>query len=100
LAINTLLVIATAVLILLPGPNLIGYYFLFRAISHFLAWSGARQALGATAWTERAEPMLAELGRLAHVPRPERSERVAQIVAQLGVPHLEAFFDRVAVPTH
>ena len=50
---------------LLPGPNLIGYYFAFRVIGHFLSWRGARQALGHVAWRPRAEPRLTELGRLA-----------------------------------
>jgi len=96
LLVDTLLVIVAAFLVLLPGPNLIGYYFVFRAISHFLGWRGARQALQVTAWTERPEPMLAELGRLALVPCAERADRVAQIAAALGLPRLDEFFDRAA----
>ena len=48
-------VAATAILVLLPGPNLIGYYFLFRVAGHFLSWQGARHALTRTAWRTRPE---------------------------------------------
>ena len=88
----------TAILVLFPGPNLFGYYFLFRVIGRCLSWSGARQALDRTSWRSNAEPALTELGRLAHLPREERAERVAHLAAGLHLPRLAAFFDRAAVP--
>jgi hypothetical protein len=88
----------TAVLMVLPGPNLIGYYFVFRMFGHFLSWRGARQALDRTEWRARAEPALAELGRLAHRPRDERAEEVGRVCAALGLPRLAVFFERAAVP--
>jgi hypothetical protein len=48
-------VAATAILVLLPGPNVIGYYFLFRTAGHYLSWRGARQAIGRITWQPRAE---------------------------------------------
>src|SRR4029079_15633687 len=45
LAIDVLLLAASALLTLLPGPNLIAYYFAFRVVGHFLSIRGARQAL-------------------------------------------------------
>ncbi len=48
-------VAATAILVLLPGPNLIGYYFVFRVVGHYLSWQGARHALVRTAWRTRPE---------------------------------------------
>ena len=91
-------VAVTAILVLLPGPNLVGYYFVFRVVGHYLSWSGARQALDRTSWRASAEPVLTELGRLAHLPRAERAERIAQLAAGLHLPRLAAFFDRAAVP--
>jgi K+-H+ exchange-related protein len=88
----------TAALVLLPGPNLIGYYFVFRAIGHFLSWRGARQALDQIAWTPRPEQALTELGDLAPLPREERAGRVAALASRLRLPRLAAFFDRVACP--
>lgn len=98
LLINVVGVALTAVLVLLPGPNLIGYYFLFRVVAHYLSWRGARHALESISWRPIAEPALSELGRLARVARDARAERVAAIASQLRLTRLEAFFDRVAVP--
>ncbi len=95
---NLVGVAITAVLVLLPGPNLIGYYFVFRAIGHFLSWRGARQALDQIAWTPRPEEALTELGDLASLPREERAGRVAALASRLQLPRLAAFFDRVACP--
>ena len=91
-------VAVTAILVLLPGPNLIGYYFVYRAIGHFLSWRGARQGLGRISWTSRSEDALAELGDLAQQPREDRADRVAILAVRLQLPRLVAFFDRVAVP--
>ena len=98
LVMNLVGVAATAVLVLLPGPNLIGYYFAFRVVGHFLSWRGARQALDHVSWHPSAEPILSEFGGLAHLPREERVERVEALAAQLHLPRLAAFFDRVATP--
>lgn len=98
LLINIAGVAVTAVLVLLPGPNVIGYYFAFRVVGHFLSWRGARQGLDRIAWRGTAEPALTALGALAQLPRDERAERVASIAHGLHVPRLAAFFDRVAVP--
>jgi hypothetical protein len=87
---------ATAVLVLLPGPNVIGYYFLFRVVAHFLSWSGARHALVRAAWRGRPEPTLTELAALAAVPSGERAPRVEMIAAGLHLPRFAEFFDRVA----
>jgi hypothetical protein len=92
-------VAVTAILALLPGPNLLAYYFALRAVGHYLSWRGAREALGRTSWRARPEPALTEIGRLAHLPRAERAERVAGVAARLHLPRLAALFDRVAVPT-
>ena len=98
LVMNLVGVAVTAVLALLPGPNLIGYYFAFRVVGHFLSWRGARQALDHVDWRPSAEPILSELGGLAHLPREERADRVAALSDQLRLPRLAAFFDRVATP--
>jgi K+-H+ exchange-related protein len=98
LLLNIVGVSLTAVLVLLPGPNLIGYYFLFRVVAHYLSWSGARHALEGVSWRPSAEPALTELGTLARLPRDTRAARVTAIANQLRLTRLEAFFDRVAVP--
>ena len=86
----------TAALMLLPGPNVIGYYFIFRVIAHYLSWSGARQASTRTAWRGKPEPALTEIGTLARLPRDARAQRVAAIAEGLHLPKLVEFYDRVA----
>jgi hypothetical protein len=98
LAIDALLFVASGLFMLVPGPNVLAYYFAFRVVGHYLSWRGARQALEATTWATRAEPALAELGRLAALPRDARQSRVEAIAGSLNLPRLAAFFERTAVP--
>jgi hypothetical protein len=98
LLVNAAAMAATAALVLFPGPNVVGYYFVFRVIGHFLSWRGARQGLDRTSWRGRPEPALTDLGRLAAVARDAREEQVAALAHQLQLPRLAAFFDRVAAP--
>ena len=56
LVIDSVLLVLSALLILVPGPNVIGYYFAFRVVGHYLSWRGARQGLDVVAWT--AEPSI------------------------------------------
>jgi hypothetical protein len=96
LAVDGVILIASGVFVLVPGPNVIAYYFAFRVVGRYFSWRGARQALQATSWRLRAEPALVELGHLAHLPRAARASRVVAIAANLNLPRLAAFFDRTA----
>jgi hypothetical protein len=93
-----ILLVASGVFMLIPGPNVLAYYFGVRVVGHYLSWRGARQALDRLHWEPRAEPALAELGRLVDVPREARAPRVQAIAETLHLPRLVAFFDRTAVP--
>jgi hypothetical protein len=96
-AIAVVLLIPSVLLTIIPGPNMIAYYFVGRGVGHYVSWRGARRALGAE-WECRPEPALAELGGLADLPRDARASRVDAIAARLRLPRLSAFFDRAAVP--
>lgn len=98
LAIDTVLFLASGLFMLVPGPNVLAYYFLFRVVGHYLSWRGARQAIETIAWSNRVEPALTELGRLAALPREARQSRVEAIADALNLPRLAAFFERTAVP--
>ena len=98
LAIDAALLVASGALMLVPGPNLLAYYFAFRVVGHYLSWCGARQSLERISWSLHAEPALAELGRLTSVPRDARASRVEAIARAMNLPRLAAFFDRTAVP--
>jgi hypothetical protein len=98
LMIDAALLAVSGVFVIVPGPNVLAYYFAFRVVAHYLSWRGARQALVRTAWRLSPEPALADLGRLAALPRDARASRVDAIAAALNLPRLAAFFDRTAVP--
>ncbi len=99
LLMDTMLFVASAVLAIVPGPNLVAYYFLFRLVGHLQSWRGARDGMNRVAWSVEANQSLAELATLVDVPRADRAARVAAIAARLNVPRLSAFFDRAAVPS-
>jgi len=98
LVIDTFLFVASGLLAIVPGPNLLAYYFLFRLIGHLQSWRGARQADRIT-WTFEGNDSLAELETLVDVPRAERASRVEAIAERLNIPRLSAFFERTAVPS-
>lgn len=87
----------SGLLVFVPGPNVLAYYFGLRLAAHVLSWRGARQGLDRVEWRARPESALAELGALARLPRDSRAARVEAIASALKLPRLAAFFDRVAV---
>ena len=96
LGVDLVLLAASAVLAIVPGPNVVAYYFVFRVGGHWLSILGARQALGRTRWSGLASAPLTELRTLNRVPAAARAERLEAIAAELALPHLPVFFNRVA----
>ena len=99
LIVNGLVFVATGLLAVVPGPNLLAYYFGFRLLSHYLAWLGARRALGRVAWRGRASDTLAGLRQALALDLVERELRTRAAADRLGLPRLTAFLSRVAPPT-
>jgi Mitochondrial K+-H+ exchange-related len=99
LVIDLILLTISGILMIVPGPNLIAYYFGFRVVGHLQSWRGARQGMDVVVWTFEPDASLTELGSLVDVPREARAPRVAAIAARLNLPHLSVFFDRLAVPS-
>ncbi len=98
LVIDASLFAVSGVFMLIPGPNVLAYYFAFRVVGHYLSWRGAQQALERITWSLHREPALAELGQLAALPRDARASRVEAIARGMNLPRLAAFFERTAVP--
>jgi Mitochondrial K+-H+ exchange-related len=99
LVVNALLFLASGLLTLVPGPNVIAYYFAFRLVGHFLSMRGARQALERIEWRMRPSEALTRLRTLIEADGTERRAEVEHIAAELQLEHLTRFFDRVACPT-
>lgn len=98
LVIDLILFAASGLLALVPGPNLLAYYFAFRLVGHHLSMRGARQALDRVDWTLQPRPELTELRPLVHEDFAARRPRVNEIAARLQLDRLAPFFDRVAMP--
>jgi len=96
LAIDSLGLIGSAVLALLPGPNIIAYYFVFRIVGHFLSVRGARQGIVKCQWTPQASEPLAAVRSLIVVPPPDRADRLRNAGSALRLEHFAAFFERTA----
>jgi hypothetical protein len=99
LVIDALVFVSSAVLAIVPGPNLFAYYFAFRLLGHLQSWRGARQGKERIVWQLEEDAGLSELASLVDLPRETRAPRVAAIAARLKLHRLAAFFDRVAVPS-
>jgi hypothetical protein len=98
LAIDSVGLIASGALILLPGPNVVAYYFAFRIVGHFLSVRGARHGLAGVTWTTKASAPLSALRGMVGMPPDVRADRVHEVASSLRLEHLAAFFQRTAIP--
>lgn len=93
-----LLFVASGAIAVLPGPNVVAYYFAFRLVGHALSWRGARHGMREVTWALAPEALLTELRGVGSLESSEREARVASIAARLGAPRLPRFFLRTSAP--
>jgi hypothetical protein len=93
--IDAVLTIATTPIALLPGPNFLAYYFMFRTGGHYLSMRGAERGLSVT-WQLRPSGELSALGAALALDPDARELRVEELAAALGLDRLAAFVNRVA----
>jgi Mitochondrial K+-H+ exchange-related len=99
LAIDSIGFLLSGLLMLVPGPNLLAYYFAFRLVGHYLSLRGAKRGLsGITLRAERSAP-LTELRRVLGLDLRAREPRVHAVAETLRLEHLVSFFQRSAVST-
>ncbi len=94
--IDLALLIVSAPLVVIPGPNIPGVYFTFQVVGHFLSWRGAKRGLTGVAWSFRASPDLAELRDAMQLAPPQRHQRVRELADRLRLEHLATFCEDVA----
>jgi hypothetical protein len=99
LCVDSVLMIASGALIVVPGPNLIGYYFAFRVVGHYLSWRGAKCGLDGVQWTLEPSEALAELRQAMGLGPTQRERHVNDIAVRLRLDHLATFVERVAYPS-
>jgi len=88
--------VASALVMPIPGPNLIAYYFAFRVVGRSLSMAGASQGLWRTTWTGRPCSPLAELRAAVALEPGARRARLHDIGDRLSLRHLATFVERVA----
>lgn len=96
LIIDSLLLIPAAALTIVPGPNVLGLYFTFQVVSHYLSWTGAKKGLAISPWTFRTSPDLSQLRTLLGLTPAERQQHFAAVAARLRLEHLATFLEDVA----
>jgi hypothetical protein len=79
-----------------PGPNVISWYFTFRAIGHVLSWRGARRGLAGVEWTPRPSAPLADVREALRLPPGTRRDRLNGVAAALDLRSFAAFVERVS----
>lgn len=99
LAIDGVGLVIAAVLTLIPGPNLLAYYFAFRLVGHYLSLRGAKRGLSGVVWQYRPSAPLSELRGLLTLEPGLREGRVHAVAQSLRLEHLVTFFERSAVST-
>ena len=97
LAIDSLLMVGSAALIVVPGPNAVGYYFAFRVVGHFFSVRGARRALDVVQWTNVPSAPLTELRRAIDLEPVQRLEYAERVASSLRLDHLPSFFQRIVL---
>ncbi|MDT4955513.1 MAG: hypothetical protein QOJ02_3651 [Acidobacteriota bacterium] len=88
--VNALVSPLTLLLAPLPGPNLIGYWFVYRAVCHWLARLGARNAR-----SEQVTTTFLSTGALEGSFGATDVERIASLSSRFGLYGLDAFIKRM-----
>jgi hypothetical protein len=91
--------VASGALFLVPGPNVVAYYFAFRMVGHYLSMRGARQGLNGVVWSNEKSAPLADLRRAIGLNSEERDRRVHDVALALHLEHFVKFFERTAIQT-
>lgn len=89
--------LATIPIALVPGPNVLGYVSVFLLVGHFFSYRGARRGRTQVTWRDRSSATLVELRRLPSIAPAERERFIHDISQRLGLAHLVAFFERMAL---
>jgi hypothetical protein len=89
--VNALFSPLTLLLAPLPGPNLIGYWFVYRAVCHWLAHLGAHSARSDEVTTE-----FISTDELDGLFAAADEERIAHLSSRFGLNGLDAFIKEMA----
>lgn len=95
LIIDSVGLVASGIVAIVPGPNLLAYFFVFRVVGHWFSITGARQGLRRTVWSGATSSLLDNLREVRTLEPHERDARVRAVADRLHLPRLPRFFERV-----
>jgi hypothetical protein len=93
---HTLLLILSAAVAVVPGPNILGYLFTFTVVGHFLAWRGAVNALHRVTWTVSPNAGLTDLRHAFSLDDDTRHRLIKEVAKRLHMPKMATFVERMA----
>jgi len=86
-------------LVVLPGPNVVGYLFTFTVVGHYLAMRGARHGLSRVEWNVAPSADLTLLARAWDLDPVARHHQIHEAAGRLGLRRLATFVERMTAPT-
>jgi hypothetical protein len=95
LAVDAILGAASIPVALVPGPNFLGYYFLFRTVGHCLSIAGAGHGLSRVRWIGAPSADLTAVRAAFDLEVSARRDRLAAIGAALGLVRVAWFLEAV-----
>lgn len=96
---HTLLLILSAAVAVVPGPNVLAYLLTFTVVGHFLAWRGAVNGLHKVAWTVQPDPALSELRRAFSLGADDRHRLIKEVAHRLHMPKMARFVEQLSMST-
>ena len=94
--IDGLLLLLSAPLMVIPGPNVPGFYFTFQVVSHYLSWTGAKNGLAVSPWPVKSCVELSEMRDVMMLAPSQRQRRFHELAERLRLEHLPTFLEDVA----
>jgi hypothetical protein len=98
LVLHGLGLLASLPFVVVPGPNVFGYFFTFTVVGHFLAFRGAKRGLTEVQWSVTPNSALTTISRAVVTAPPERYRLIHEAAARLRLAHLARFVERMAAP--
>jgi hypothetical protein len=99
LAVHAVGLLLSVPFVIIPGPNVFGYFFTFTVLGHYMAWRGARRGLSRVTWTVVSSADLTDLRSAFTLDADARHQRICDVADRLRLHRLVNFVERMAAPT-
>jgi len=96
LAIDTVGLLLSWPLTVIPGPNVLLFYFLFRVGGHWMSMRGANRGRHQVVWNSQPNEALDGLRAAVRLNGRDRQQQVQEVASALHLRSLPVFFNRVA----